>query len=99
MHTAGAVSQRVRRGLQECSCFSEQPIDGSAAGAVREAVRLQTPGAPIFSLALDPAGASSGRQQVCPKSGFAACQMKKILSSVNAFRSAACPERAAECRF
>lgn len=50
--------------LEECGCFLDKSISGNEAGGVREAIRLQTPGAPIFSLALDPAGASSGRQQV-----------------------------------
>ena len=46
---------------QECACFGEST---GAAGGVQEAMRLDLAAAPIFSLALDPAPATGGRQQV-----------------------------------
>ena len=47
--------------MQECACFGES-TDG--AGGVQEALRLDLAAAPIFSLAVDPAPAAGGRQQV-----------------------------------
>ena len=49
--------------MQECSCFQNKD-DGLESGGVKEVVRLDMPGAPIFSLALDPSSANTGRQQV-----------------------------------
>ena len=50
---------------QECPCFAET-AEAAAAGGVHEATRLHLAAAPVFSLALDPAPASGGRQQVSP---------------------------------
>lgn len=49
--------------VEECSCFRDDE-DETKPGGIKEVVRLEMPGAPIFSLALDPSSTNTGRQQV-----------------------------------
>jgi hypothetical protein len=62
--------------MQECSCFADSS-EAAAAGGVQEALRLDLAAAPIFSLALDSAPASGGRQQV----NHSACEHGRDISS------------------